>query len=181
MWRFTSRWVSEIQSLTRIFGFDIINFGGFKTVLDTDLRCVLLGRLLSKHRAELLLMSSYIPILTLVPGAGNNMWFLSTTAIVLISAFRDDILLTVHYCQDRLTALWQGDLAAGCCKELTVMSAWIAHLISRYSLLRQTGCCTEENYHLWPTPLCMLGNLLFLGCPPSTLSLCSNKMSASRE
>lgn len=80
-------------------------------------------------------MSRYIPSLTLVPGA-ESLWFLRTTVTVLISAFREDILLTVHYCQDRLTVLWRGVLAADCCKELTVMSEWIAHLISRYSLLK---------------------------------------------
>ena len=181
MWRFTSRWVSELQSLIRVFGFDVSNLSGLKTVFDTDSSCVFLGSLVSKHRAGLLLMSRYIPVLTLVPGAENNMWFLSTTVAALISTCREDILFTVH-CQDRLIALWQGDLAAGCCKELPVMlSEWIALLIRSYSLLRQTRCCADEKDRLQPIPFCMLDNLLFLGCPLSSLPLCSNKMSASKE
>lgn len=103
--------MSELQSLTWAFGLDISNLSGLKTVFDTDLPCVVLGSLVSKHRAGLRLMSRYIPILHLVPGAENNMRFLSATVAALTSTCSEDILLTTH-CQDRLTGLWQGDLAA---------------------------------------------------------------------
>lgn len=67
--------MTEPQSLIRVFGFDISNLSGLKTVFDTDLSCVFLGSLVSKQRAGLLLMIRYIPVFTLVPGAENNVVF----------------------------------------------------------------------------------------------------------
>lgn len=67
--------MSELQSLIRVFDFDISNLSGFKTVFVTDLACVFLGSLVSEHRAGRLLISRYIPALTLVSEAENNMVF----------------------------------------------------------------------------------------------------------
>lgn len=128
------RRVPALQSLIRVFGFDVTNLSGLKAVFDTDLPCVFLGSLVSKQRAGLLLTSRYIPVLTLVPGAEND----STTVTALISTCREDILLTVH-CQDRLTALWQDDLAAGCCEELTVMLSERIALLITHLFIAQTN------------------------------------------
>lgn len=102
--------MTELQALIRVFGFDLSNLSGLKTVFDTDLSRVFLGNLVSKHGTGLLLMIRYIPVFTLVPGTENNMWFLSSTVAALISAGREDMLPVVG-CQDRLAVLWQDDLA----------------------------------------------------------------------
>lgn len=67
--------MSKLHSLIRDFDFDVNNLSGFKTVFVTDLACVFLGSLVSEHRAGCLLMSRYIPALTLVSEAENNMVF----------------------------------------------------------------------------------------------------------
>lgn len=84
-------------------------------------------------------MSRRVPILTLVPRAGNNMWFLSTTVAALTSTCSEDVLLIAR-CQDRLTALWQDDFAAGCCTELTVtLSELIALRIMQLFIAQTNG------------------------------------------
>lgn len=69
--------VSELQSLIKVFGFDVGDLSGLPSVLNTILPWVFLGSLVSNHRDELVLMGRCISVFTLVAGRENNLWFLS--------------------------------------------------------------------------------------------------------
>lgn len=135
------------------------------TVFDINLPCVFLRELAVKVWSWAFVSEWFIPVLTLVLEAECNMWFLSTAGV--IPTCRKDILITV-LCWDRLhfgRMTW----LLMCCKELTITSELIAHLIlqifvtqTSWVLLWQKG-----STHGLPHFARWVVGLLFLWCPPS--------------
>lgn len=60
-----------------------------------------------------------------------------------------------------------------CCKEMTITSELIAHLICRYLLLRQAGCCSDKKEAFMAYPILQGGwsGCFFCGALPQISSL----------
>lgn len=140
--------------------------------LNTLLPWVFLRSFLSNHRDGLVLMSRCPPVFTLLAGAENSVWFLSTPVA-------DSCLLGEHLtCSvlpEQTDQLWQDGLAAGCCKELTVVYEGLALL--NHLFLRQTGGCTDETA---PLHFACWTSCIFWGALPQ-LCLCSTAPSSRRR
>lgn len=135
------------------------------TVFDINLPCGFLRELAVKVWSWAFVSEWFIPVLTLVLEAECNMWFLSTAGV--IPTCRKDILITV-LCWDRLSALWQNDLAADVLQGAD-NNVWIncSPDIADICYSDKLGAALTKRKHSWPTPFCKVGGWVAFSVVPS--------------